>query len=707
MATSNLIAKLVRNWIILLINLTQYSMKLTLSTLLIFCIALTSFGQQQWSTKSKKAIKYVENSRLALREIDPETGFPHYRNAIALCDKAIAKDPNFIEAYFAKGDYARDARQYDVAIEAYKKTLEINPRYSRTGFVYSDLAELEWHVGKYEDALMHAKQFKTIPAANHDKFSEMDWIIINCEFAIEAIKHPLEFSPKNLGQGVNTSNSEYLPTLTVDQDELLFTRLVRDPSGRSIGQEDFFVSAFENEIWQTGVSMPKNINTPYNEGAPTYAPDGRTLIFVGCVSGRGYGANRRGYGSCDLFITQKVGNTWLDPVNLPGEVNTPHWETQPSLSSDGKTLYFIRGTVRSSGGRNKRNGDIYVSKLQADGSWGVAEKLPDYINTPFSESSVLIHPDGKTLYFGSNGHVGMGGSDIYMTELQPDGTWSKPRNLGYPINTSNNESSLLVFANGDYAIFDSNRPGGFGKSDLYGFEMPEAIRPTRTIYMTGLVFDQTNQNKLHANFSLIDLETGKEVVFSQSDHQTGKFLVTLPVNKEYALSVYKNGYQPYSVNFNLIEDENNTKPFHQDVPLVPLNDMSTENVLKNVFFDVDSYKLRTKSYVELNLLVSHLKQHPNLKIELQGHTDAQGDDDHNMTLSANRAQAVMDYLINKGIDKERLSFKGFGETKPATITNASGQKVTLTEAYINTLPKLEQKAAHQQNRRTVYIVKSL
>jgi Tol biopolymer transport system component len=298
--------------------------------------------------------------------------------------------------------------------------------------------------------------------------------------------------------------------------------------------------------------MPKNINTAYNEGAPTFAPDGRTLIFVGCISERGtYGDGRRGYGSCDLFITQKAGNTWYDPINLPGGVNTQNWETQPSLSADGKTLYFVRGPIRGTGAMNIRNGDIYVSKMNDDGSWSEAKKLPDNINTPQSEQSCFIHPDGKTLYFSSNGHIGMGGYDLYMTTLQPDGSWSDPVNLGYPINTHNNENSLVVYADGSLAVFASDREGGLGELDLYEFEMPVSIRPTKTIYMTGTVFDSKTNVKLGAQFRLVDLETGKEVVYSYSDSKTGGFLVTLPINKEYGLFVEKEGYLPYSVNFNL------------------------------------------------------------------------------------------------------------------------------------------------------------
>ncbi|MBK6952169.1 MAG: PD40 domain-containing protein [Crocinitomicaceae bacterium] len=671
-------------------------MKNLVLTAFIFLTAACSIAQPgQWNTKSKKAIKYVEMGMAATRELSPDGSGPDYKTAIYWVDKAIEKDPLFTDAYFLKAEYCMSIGRNLDAIEAYRKIIEIDPNISTTGFVYFDLAILEMSQGLYQDALDHAKKYKSIPGANPEYLPQIDMIILNCEFAIHAIKNPTKFNPVNVGAGVNTADSEYFPTLTVDQQQLLFTRRVTD--SRGFQQEDFFVSTTQQGYWGTGDPMPKNINTAYNEGAPTFAPDGRTLIFVGCISERGtYGDGRRGYGSCDLFITQKAGNTWYDPINLPGGVNTQNWETQPSLSADGKTLYFVRGPVRGTGKMNIRNGDIYVSKMNEDGSWSEAKKLPDNINTSQSEQSCFIHPDGKTLYFSSNGHVGMGGYDLYMTTLQPDGSWSDPVNLGYPINTHNNENSLVVYADGSLAVFASDREGGLGELDLYEFEMPVSIRPTKTIYMTGTVFDSKTNVKLGAQFRLVDLETGKEMVYSYSDSKTGGFLVTLPINKDYGLFVEKEGYLPYSVNFNLTVPENSTEPYHQDVPLV-MDVVGGEVTLENVFFDLDSYNLRAVSYVELDKLAQYLNDNPTMKIELQGHTDTQGDDKHNLELSHNRAKAVYEYLISKGIPKERMTYKGYGETQPV-VTDEEIEKMTTDK---------EKKAAHQKNRRTVYKITAI
>ncbi len=661
------------------------------------CFGWASFSQPgEWATKNKKAIKYAEQALSASNFLLKETGQPDWPTAIFWCDKAIEKDPEFSDAYLLKADFEMSLGKNKEAIATLNKMLALPTFTSETGYVYFDLAMLEMSEALYADALKHANIYIKLPGANPEWKREAEWWIVNCEFAMDAMAHPVEFKPVNVGAGVNTFEPEYFPTLTVDQTQMLFTRHIGRTDYKP-GQEDFFISTSKNGYWDAGVPMPRNINTPYNEGAPTFAPDGRTLIFVGCEEpGSGYGEGRRGYGSCDLFITERVGGKWLDPINLPGSVNSQHWETQPSLSSDGQTLYFIRGNMKNFGGRELRRADIYYSKKQEDGSWGPGVKMPDHINTPFSESSVLIHPDGKTLYFSSNGHIGMGGDDLYVTRLQPDGIWSKPQNLGYPINTPGNENSLLVFANGEIAIFGSDRPGGLGELDLYEFRMPESIRPTRTIYMTGTVFDSKTNAKLEAEFSLVDLETGLEVVHSFSDRVDGSFLVSLPVNKEYGLFVKRDGYYNFSRNFNLTVPENSNDPYHEDVPLVP-NNVTDTFTLANVFFDLDSDRLKIQSNVELDNFAQVLRDRSTMKVELQGHTDTQGDDTHNLDLSNRRAKAVYDYLVAKGIANERLTWKGFGETKPVVSDAAIAAMKT----------EKEKQAAHQENRRTVYLVKAL
>jgi outer membrane protein OmpA-like peptidoglycan-associated protein len=548
-------------------------------------------------------------------------------------------------------------------------------------------------MGKYDKTIQYLTRVARNRAANPQFVQEANRLIDCSQFAMESMQNPREFNPLNIGPGINTKDPEYFPTITVDGKTILFTRRIVEPRSKPHGfQEDFYISQFDEvkKIWGPAIPLPKNINTLFNEGAPTIGPDGRSLIFVACsdMSGVNYGEGRVGKGSCDLFYTKKIGSRWLNPVNIPGYINTSLWETQPSLSADGKTLYFIR-EVKNRGASD--NADIYKSTLLDDGSWSQPERLSDVINSPYAEESVLIHPDGKTLYFASKGHVGMGGTDLFMSRLDENGNWSEPVNLGYPINTSFNENSLMVSPEGNIAFFASNRKGGYGELDIYYFELPEDLRPTRTLYFEGMVYDATTNVPLGGKFELIDLQTGNVVITAFADVETGEFTVSLPVNREYALKVTHDGYAYYSANFNMtVPDDQEVK--YMDIPLMPYNKPGTEIVLANVFFDINKSDLKKESFVELANLVEYLIENPNVKVEIGGHTDSRNEADVNLELSTRRAKVVYDYVIKQGIKADRLTYKGYGETQ---LINTDDEISKLTTAK-------EKEAAHQKNRRTVY-----
>jgi outer membrane protein OmpA-like peptidoglycan-associated protein/tetratricopeptide (TPR) repeat protein len=652
-----------------------------------------STAQVRYSTTNKKAIKLFEEGQKAPNlSIDPSNNMPNYRAGIEYMDKAIEKDPNFWEAHLLAGEFYEILRDYPSAIKHFEAALSINPNHSGTGSTYFYLANLQVAVGEYEKGLQNIEIYIRNKNANPDLVRQAYGMKDNCEFAIKSLKNPRNFNPVNVGPGINTADPEYFPTITVDGKTILFTRRIKDDRVPHFKQqEDFYISELNNQnIWGTATPMPQNVNTVLNEGAPTIAADGRSLIFVACSDQSGdnnYGENRIGKGSCDMFYTKKLGARWTDPINLPGNVNTPSWESQPSLSADGKTLYFIR---RVSKRGEMTNSDIYVSKLMDDGQWGTPIALPKHINTPVQEESVLIHPDGKTLYFASRGHIGMGGSDIYLTRLDDKGNWSKPENLGYPINTMYEENSLMVSPDGEIAYFASDRKGGYGDLDIYYFDMPEEFKPTKTLYFEGIVYDITTRKPVPGKFQLIDLKTGKEVIVSEADRLTGEFMVSLPVNREYALNVSYPGYTFFSQNFNMLNPED-LEAIHMDVPMVPItSDIPT--VLANVFFDLGKSTLRPESFVELDKLVDLLVKNSTIKVEIGGHTDTRGDDKDNLKLSTDRAKTVFDYIILKGINAERMSYKGYGETK-TVVSDEEIAKLATEKA---------KEAAHQSNRRTEY-----
>jgi outer membrane protein OmpA-like peptidoglycan-associated protein/tetratricopeptide (TPR) repeat protein len=670
-------------------------MRLSLLFVLLLTLPISACAQAPfpYSTQNKKAIKLFEEAQKAPTELrNPQTFALNYNAGISLLDQALAKDSNFWEAALLKAEFLDYQRNYAEAAKYYQRALNINPSHSISGSTYFYLAACQMSIGEYTDALKNINRFIQNPNAKENLINQAYQLRASAEFAIQAIAQPVEFKPVNAGEGINTILPEYYPSLTVDGQQLLFTRRLpmNEPEDE---QEDFYVSRYNEKTssWTEAKAMPPNINTSWNEGAPTISGDGKKIIFVACTdqSGVNYGANRTGKGSCDLFITEKIGNQWTNPINLPGAVNTSHWETQPSLSADGKTLYFIRA-IRSREGRS--NSDIYVSQLQSNGLWSEATRLSNTINSSQNEESVQIHPDGKTLYFASRGHVGLGGSDLFVSQLNENGQWSKPVNLGYPINTRFDENSLLVSAQGDIAFFASDREGGYGSLDIYWFELPAALQATQTFYFEGLAFDAISGKKLQAMVQLTNLSTGKEVFFGPTDLQDGKIVLPLPVDQSYAVFVNKEGYLPFSLNFDLTQREN-AQSYHLDMPMNPINSKA-ENVLNNVFFDLAKATLRPESRVELLNLAAYLKANPTLKIEVQGHTDSQGDAQKNLILSEQRAMAVYQFLLEEGIAANRISYKGFGSKQPV-----------VSDAEIAALNTEAQKAAaHQKNRRTTYTI---
>lgn len=642
--------------------------------MLIFMIVMLTFTSckviaqpgMSYSTDSKKAIKLYEAAMVCYRDISPVTGRRNLSCAEENAKKALGKDSSFTEAYSILSQISIEKGAFKAAIVYKEKMMKLSQQFSSSEYFY--LANLQMAIGDYQGAKKNANRYSQDRNANPNFLEKCRAFITNANFAIHAMNNPVEFNPINLGSNINTERPEYFPSLTADDQTLLFTRDVLDANSLAAGhQEDIWISEKNGDEWTMSNPISKSVNSIYNEGAPTFSADGKYVIFVGCEFGeRGdyeYGKGRTGKGSCDLFVSEKEGSNWSKPFNMGAPINTGNWESQPSFSSDGKTLYFIRGIVRYKQRRNPGEQDIYMTQIQADGTWSLPKRLSDKINTPGREESVQIHPDGQTLYFSSDGHPGMGSLDIYVSRLDEAGEWGEPENLGYPINTFKEENSTLVSSSGEFAYFASNRDGGEGSLDLYSFVIPESKRPIKTTFMKGKVFDVETKKPLAANFQLIDLKTG--VIFNQAiaNRGNGEFIVALPINKDFALIAEHDGYFFYSENYSIDKLAKNEDGFLVDVPMRPIK-KGAPFVLENIFFDTDQSVLKTESVAELNKLLEILNKNESLRIELGGHTDSDGNDTHNLQLSDNRAKSVVNWLIEKGVDKTRLAHKGYGEKKP-------------------------------------------
>jgi outer membrane protein OmpA-like peptidoglycan-associated protein/tetratricopeptide (TPR) repeat protein len=601
----------------------------------LFMMPVLLFSQdRQYSTTDRQAIKYFS---LANESLDENM----YDQAVTQLQKAIQADGNFVEARALLGDLYRQMRAHKEAVEQYTKAIALNPDLSHV--IYLRTGDEEVNLALYEDAKHHIEKFLTFQDNSPQNMLLGKKLLADCVFSIDAMKHPVPFKPINMGPAINTPDDEYLPVATADESELIFTRKIAN-------NEDFYKSIKVNGQWQTATYLSNNINTPeYNEGAQSITQDGKYLFFTGC--------NRPdGLGRCDIYVAAKKGDDWAKPFDLAPPVNTPGWESQPSISSDGRTLYFTSNRKGGYGGY-----DIWKSTL-TDKGWGNPVNLGPNINTAFDEQSAFIHPDDSTLYFCSNGWPGLGGMDLFVSRLGKDGQWGKPTNLGYPINTNGDENGLTLTAEGSHAFFSSNNLGGYGGFDIYTFELPENLRPHLVTYVKGTVRDAKTKASLEAAVEIIDLQKNEPVYEDYSDPDGGSFLATLTSGKNYGLNISKTGYLFYSQNFSLVGHEPKN-PFIISVLLQPI-EIGNKVILNNIFFDTNKFDLKPESVAELQKLVDFLNVNPTLKIEISGHTDNVGNDELNQTLSENRAKAVYQYLVQNGINASRLQYKGYGKTQP-------------------------------------------
>jgi outer membrane protein OmpA-like peptidoglycan-associated protein len=569
-------------------------------------------------------------------------------NALELIDKCLKKDPWFLEAWDLKGQILLADSQYHQALKLYEEISRKDPGFR---FAWLEMAHISFELLKYDDAYTYAQEaLKQMGTTDGAEKRRAQRIAENANFARNAIKHPVDYSPHNLGPEVNSVLEEYHPGLTVDGKYLFYTR--RDGRVSVYEQnEDIYQSERQEGTFKKSKNLGGPINSMENEGAFSTSADGQYLFFTAC--------NRPGgVGSCDIWLALRKGDQWDGPFNLGKPLNSRDWDAQPSLTADGATLYFVSSRPGGYGGS-----DIWKSTFGEKG-WSLPENLGPDINTPDDEQFPFIHPDGQTLYFSSSGYPGMGKNDFYFSRLQEDGKWTNPVNLGYPINTPGDEWNLIVNRTGDTAFLASNGiDGGYGGMDLYSFALPLHARPKKVNYVKGIIIDDASNTPLKARVTLKGLSTGKTYLSTNSNAKSGAFLATLKGGQSYAMDVSAEGYLFHSEHFEIKEESSLEDPFIVEVRLKKISPGQTI-VLKNIFFDTDKYDLKKESTAELETLLSLLKRQLEMHIEIGGHTDNQGSEEHNLVLSKNRAKAVYDYLVANGIESSRLSYKGYGSRAP-------------------------------------------
>jgi outer membrane protein OmpA-like peptidoglycan-associated protein len=571
--------------------------------------------------------------------------FAKYKESLAFFEQAIQADPKYVDAYLqACNLYQNLHLEYDKALHYYEVVIELDKTLHQS---YFEAAKCALSLQNFEKAKLLAESYLQTTSQGSTQYKDAQLLLKSIAFSKQAVANPVNFLLLNLGPNVNSDKAEYFPSITADNEFLYFT--VNDETQR-YPNEDIYAARYVSGKWEPrkAVSSVNGVNS--QEGAHCITQDGRYLFFA---------SDRQidNLGKFDIYLAKKVGDDWKQPANLGNVINSRYWESQPVISADSKLLFFVRKSNDGFGGS-----DIYMSKLSPETGFSLPVNLGSIINTSGDEQRPYLHPDGKTLYFASNGHPGLGKTDLFKTTLQEDGTWSEPVNLGYPINTEEVEFGLYVAADGKTAYISSSREGGYGDMDLYSFELPENARPEWVLSVKGKVFDAATNQGLKADIKIIELLSGEIYKTFSSDEINGNFLLTLPLGKDYIYQANAEGYLPFSESFSL-SNANLSSLIYLEAPLEKVA-KGKEFVLKNIFFDTNDFTLQEASKTELKILVNYLKKNITLYLEVGGHTDSDGVEAANLLLSEKRAKAVYDYLILQGVPSTQITYKGYGELSP-------------------------------------------
>jgi outer membrane protein OmpA-like peptidoglycan-associated protein len=567
--------------------------------------------------------------------------------AILLYEKSISEYPLAEAHHKLGGIYAKFFReQQEKIIFHYQKCLQISPENTQYQELYLFLSEMNCSMGKYDEAQKLASNYLAKFKGSNQKYAEK--IVAMTKFAKEAISKPVSFNPITLKSPLNRFDQQDFPTLTADKKTMYFTGI-----GSANGDENLFVSRWIAGAW-TEPEYIQELNTSFNEGTCAISADGKTLVFAAC-DGR---AGRKNLGSCDLYISKIKNGVWEKPKNLDAPINSEFWESQPSLSADGRLIFFVSDSKR--GGKGGR--DIFWSQMNDSGKWSVPQCLDSTINTSGNEISPFLHPNGSTLFFASDGHIGMGGYDLFKSELI-DGKWQKPQNLGFPINNHLDQVSLFITADGSTGYYAQEviMPSKKASHKLAYFEIPQEIKIKRkSDYVWGKVYDAQTQQVLEAKIELRDLKDNE--LISSTTSTDGNYLIVLTQGAHYALHVSMPQYLFESLTFDY-QTDTALKAIEINIPLKKI-EIGSKVTLNNIFFKSGSYQLMENSFTELEKLFKFMSENEKINVEISGHTDNIGKEEANLTLSQQRAQSVVSYLLSKGLDASRISAKGYGPSHP-------------------------------------------
>lgn len=623
-----------------------------LLAVVLLLISFSAVFSQTYSIIDGKAIRlYREGEELTLTR--------QYDAAISKYQEAIKREGSFIEAYvklaqlqITKGDF----EQAEATALAGKSKL------GGKGTTPKHRADIGWvlsHVylgqGKYQDA---HHEFDAIKPVLSDAFKQTDSykkMVKQMDFLDSQLGKVNTIAKEKLPEPLNTFQLQYFPVLTADGEQILFTK--RDGIGNNHKEDIFMAFVSPDGDWSKPQGIAETINSPYNEGTCTVTADGNILIYTSCDA-------PDSQGSCDLYIAYKLNGRWQRPKNMGKNVNSRSWDSQPSLSADGRILFFSSNRNGGFGGN-----DIWYSYMQNDGTWAEAKNLGRVVNTPKDEISPFIFFNNEILFFSSNGHIGFGGMDILLSRIE-NGAFTEPENLGLPINDQLDQVALFITAQKDYAYYTelTSTNSDNDRSLLYRFEFPKEIYLGENLTVTeGEVFNSKTGEPIDAILSLVSLTNDSTLYQFKADGKTGRFTMLYPDKAISGLYVEKKGFLPKIYN---VERDNIRNVKDLKVELTPVAS-GEEFIFENVFFEFDEYSLKSESISSLKRLVKFLNDNPNVNILVTGHTDNVGSAAYNKNLSLQRAKSVQEYLIAHGLHQGRVLVEGKGDSEPMVPNNSS------------------------------------
>lgn len=668
--------------------------------LLTFCFTLFSFGQdvefKSANFKDDKDAFKVANEQFELGTEQWELGNAevflvrspelYYMKALEYFEKAYAFNPNSAELNFKIGVCHVHSTHKVKAIPYFKEAYKRNPTVDPFINYYMGLTnQLE---GNFKEAITFYTTFETEYRKADDFGKFVKKRKEECAEGLKLIPNPIRAWIDHVPE-LSSEFDDYAPSVSMDGEEIIFTS--NRPNGHTpnevgVYDDEIYSATLVNGKWQKPTALKGKINTENNDVSNNLSYDGTKMLM----------SKLNAQGNSDIYESFLQGDTWTDPVSFSRNINLTSNERYASYNFNDRVIYFAKDKPEGKNGY-----DIMASGVQVkrERSYGLPTQELD-VSSQFNDGPIYLHPDGRTMYFASEGFNSMGGYDIFVTHKIKGGGWEKPTNMGYPINTPYDDFFFAATANGKFAYIASNREGGKGGFDIYKvtfwgeekkpalatedyllasvaqpLQDPELVGEVKVSSMANLTvfkgktLDAITKNAVEAIIEITDNRSGKVAQSFTSNSATGKFLISLESGGNYGIAVKADGYLFHSENFDIPEGSAYNL-VNKTIELKNIK-VGSKIALRNVFFDTGKSDIRAESNAELDRLVQLLKDVPSLKIELSGHTDNTGSAQNNMTLSQDRAQAVVNYLTSKGISKDRLVAKGYGSDRPVDTNNTS------------------------------------